>query len=347
MPIFDRSIDDITEQHIHDLAGTPEGQTFELKGGLPAENPRARPDAWTSAPLEGQNRRGPEDYAKQGIFRELCAFANAKGGWLVLGMGETEERPKRATAVTPLPACHELADRLRRAADSWLDPLIPGLRVRGIEIGDEPGAGIVLARVPRSPIAPHRLSKAGRTQEAHRRVDDESKPMTMREIQDMTLQRRGEQALMEAMFSEGRASADDASRPSAACRFPSNRGSGGRSACCRGALSAWGAIRPSAGSTLDLDGAGLRLFTGTGGAPWVSAASSVSASLGITIDVYRIGPEEAIKDLDGRWAQLTGLSPEAALLVRPDDFVGWRADTLPQSPADELSKVIRQIFARD
>jgi hypothetical protein len=25
-----------------------------------------------------------------------------------------------------------------------------------------------------------------------------------------------------------------------------------------------------------------------------------------------------------------------ALLVRPDDFLGWRADTLPRSPADEL-----------
>jgi putative polyketide hydroxylase len=100
-------------------------------------------------------------------------------------------------------------------------------------------------------------------------------------------------------------------------------------------------------STLDLHDGGLRLFTGAGGAPWVSAAGSVSASLGVPIDVYRIGPEEAIQDLDGRWAQLTGLSPEAALLVRPDDFVGWRADSLPSSPADELHTVIRQIFARD
>jgi putative polyketide hydroxylase len=100
-------------------------------------------------------------------------------------------------------------------------------------------------------------------------------------------------------------------------------------------------------STLDLHGDGLRLFTGSSGAAWDSAAGLVSASLGVPIDVYRIGPEEAIQDLDGRWAQLTGLPPEGALLVRPDDFVGWRADTLPRSPSDELHKVIRQIFARD
>jgi putative polyketide hydroxylase len=101
-------------------------------------------------------------------------------------------------------------------------------------------------------------------------------------------------------------------------------------------------------STLDLHGGGLlRLITGSDGAPWVSAAGSVSASQAVQIDVYRIGPEEAIQDLDGRWAQLTGLSPDAALLVRPDDFVGWQADALPRSPTDELRKVIRQILARD
>jgi putative polyketide hydroxylase len=110
---------------------------------------------------------------------------------------------------------------------------------------------------------------------------------------------------------------------------------------------AWVQHKGSRVSTLDLHGGGLRLFTGASGAPWVSAAASVSASLGVPIDVYRIGPEEAIQDLDGRWAQLTGLLPDAALLVRPDDFVGWRADTLPRSPTDELRKVIRQIFARD
>jgi putative polyketide hydroxylase len=99
-------------------------------------------------------------------------------------------------------------------------------------------------------------------------------------------------------------------------------------------------------STLDLHGGGLRLFTGAGGAPWIGAAGSVSASLGVAIDVYRIGPEEAIRDLDGQWTQRARLSPQAALLVRPDDFIGWRSDSLPSSPADELHKAIRQMLAR-
>jgi putative polyketide hydroxylase len=53
-----------------------------------------------------------------------------------------------------------------------------------------------------------------------------------------------------------------------------------------------------------------------------------------------------LHDGDGQWAQLTGLSPEAALLVRPDDFVGWRADALPRSPDGELGTAMGRFLAR-
>jgi 2-polyprenyl-6-methoxyphenol hydroxylase-like FAD-dependent oxidoreductase len=99
-------------------------------------------------------------------------------------------------------------------------------------------------------------------------------------------------------------------------------------------------------STLDLLGTGFTLFTGPGGAEWVSAAQSTSESLGVSIDVYQIGANADARDVEGRWAQLTGLSATAALLVRPDDFVAWRAQTLPESPARELRQVLCRILAR-
>jgi putative polyketide hydroxylase len=99
-------------------------------------------------------------------------------------------------------------------------------------------------------------------------------------------------------------------------------------------------------STLDLLGTGFTLFTGPAGAPWVHAADSVSASFGVSIDVDSIGPDADIRDLDGRWAQLTRLAPDAALLVRPDDFVAWRAESLPASPERKLDQVLRQILGR-
>jgi len=97
-------------------------------------------------------------------------------------------------------------------------------------------------------------------------------------------------------------------------------------------------------STLDLLGTGFTLITGTAGTSWVTAAESVSRSLDVPIDVCVVGGD--VSDPDGQWAQLTGLSPEAALLVRPDDFVRWRADALPRSPDGELGTAMRRILAR-
>jgi putative polyketide hydroxylase len=99
-------------------------------------------------------------------------------------------------------------------------------------------------------------------------------------------------------------------------------------------------------STLDLLGTGFTLFTGSAGAAWVRAADLVSASLGASIDVHIIGPDEEIADVDGRWAGLTRLAPDAALLVRPDDFVGWRAESLPSAPEESLRQVLCQILGR-
>lgn len=99
-------------------------------------------------------------------------------------------------------------------------------------------------------------------------------------------------------------------------------------------------------STLDLVGPGFTLFTAAAGAPWKSAASKVSDALGVTIDVHSIGTDTEIRDVDGRWAELTNLAPDSALLVRPDDFVGWRIDELPQSPEDHLRRVMCQILGR-
>jgi hypothetical protein len=96
-------------------------------------------------------------------------------------------------------------------------------------------------------------------------------------------------------------------------------------------------------STLDLLGTGFTLFTGTAGTSWVSAAESVSRSLAVPIDVCAVGTD--ITDAEGQWVKLTGLSPAAALLVRPDDFVAWRADAMPRSPERELGEVMHRILA--
>lgn len=101
-------------------------------------------------------------------------------------------------------------------------------------------------------------------------------------------------------------------------------------------------------STLDLLGTGFTLFTGAAGEPWLAAADSVSAALGVAIDVVCIGeqagPDTTVHDVAGGWAAAARLSPDAGLLVRPDDFVGWRAESLPEAPEKALRQVLSQIL---
>jgi hypothetical protein len=83
-------------------------------------------------------------------------------------------------------------------------------------------------------------------------------------------------------------------------------------------------------STLDLLGGDFTVLTGD--ERWCAAAASASVA------AHRIDSDE--------WASVTGLVPKGALLVRPDDFVGWRADELPADPEGELRQAVSSILCR-
>jgi putative polyketide hydroxylase len=99
-------------------------------------------------------------------------------------------------------------------------------------------------------------------------------------------------------------------------------------------------------STLDLLGGGFTMLTAEDGAPWAEAAAGASAGLAVPIAVHQIGRSGDGLDSDGAWAQTTGLAPGGALLVRPDDFVGWRANELPTDPEKQLRQALSAILGR-
>ncbi len=88
-------------------------------------------------------------------------------------------------------------------------------------------------------------------------------------------------------------------------------------------------------STLDLLGPGFTVLTGD--ERWCAAVASASA-LGIPITMHCIA--------DAGWAAVTGLAPTGALLVRPDDFVGWRAEEFPADPEAQLRQALSRILGR-
>ncbi|MGV0050156.1 FAD-dependent monooxygenase [Mycobacterium colombiense] len=83
-------------------------------------------------------------------------------------------------------------------------------------------------------------------------------------------------------------------------------------------------------STLDL--LGPRFSVLSGDERWCAAAASASLA------AHRFYSDE--------WAAITGLPPEGALLIRPDDFVGWRADEFPADPEGALRQALSAILGR-
>jgi len=98
-------------------------------------------------------------------------------------------------------------------------------------------------------------------------------------------------------------------------------------------------------STLDLCRGAFTLFTGADGGDWHAAAVAASGAIGFPVDSYRICADGDVVDVAGSWAEATRLAPDGALLVRPDDIVGWRSDTMPRDPETQLAKVLSTILA--
>jgi len=99
-------------------------------------------------------------------------------------------------------------------------------------------------------------------------------------------------------------------------------------------------------STLDLLDGRFVLLVGSNGAFWCEAAAAVKGFLGIELMAYRIGPDADLLDLENGWTAKMGVSPEGAVLVRPDGFVAWRTRTLTASAESVLEQVLSHILGR-
>ena len=174
--IISKPADQICTNHIKALIETqvPEGEHIEFKVSL-SERGKS-PDPW----MERKDRIG--DRARNKVIEEAVAFANAHGGALIIGIKESDSKPPVATEITPVPRCVELADRLKLIFRDCVEPQIPRLEVFGVPTNGE--SGVVMIRVGRSRLAPHRVEP---TRKCTVRRADRCESMTMREIQDMTL----------------------------------------------------------------------------------------------------------------------------------------------------------------
>ncbi|MFC4112862.1 FAD-dependent monooxygenase [Nonomuraea zeae] len=106
-------------------------------------------------------------------------------------------------------------------------------------------------------------------------------------------------------------------------------------------------------STHDLTGAGasFALITGAEGAAWQEAVRRVRADAGVAIAAAVVSggagvPEGVWTDPSGDWARLSGIGPDGALLVRPDNHVAWRSPGRVDDPGRALATVLECVLRR-
>ncbi|WP_063838897.1 FAD-dependent oxidoreductase [Streptomyces glaucescens] len=99
-------------------------------------------------------------------------------------------------------------------------------------------------------------------------------------------------------------------------------------------------------STVDLGGDAFVVLAGPDGGEWQAAADKVAQDLGVPVHCHPVGGDGQLTDPDGAFLGTTGLTRNGALLIRPDGFVAWRAEYLPEDAAGELRSALERILAR-
>jgi len=99
-------------------------------------------------------------------------------------------------------------------------------------------------------------------------------------------------------------------------------------------------------SILDLYGRGFVLVTGVKGSDWLTAAAAVKNKFpDINLDAIQIG-DGGMRDPEQRFNETYGLTDTGAVLVRPDGFVAWRAESMGKQPETAINRVLHTILAK-
>jgi Putative DNA-binding domain len=125
---------------------------------------------------------------KKNLARALSGFANSSGGMIIWGVDarKNAEGVDCAVELRPIDRVLQLLTRLNALTGEGVDPTVPGVRHRVIEV--QSGRGFVLTLVPESDIGPH-MAKL-REDRYYKRSGDSFYKMEHYDIADMFGRRR-------------------------------------------------------------------------------------------------------------------------------------------------------------
>jgi hypothetical protein len=88
------------------------------------------------------------------------------------------------------------------------------------------------------------------------------------------------------------------------------------------------------------------LLAGSAGAAWRDAANSVANRKSVPLRAYTVGPDADVVDEDNRLGLAYGISPDGAVIVRPDGVVAWRSPSTAANAEDVVTGAIAQLLQR-
>ena len=100
-------------------------------------------------------------------------------------------------------------------------------------------------------------------------------------------------------------------------------------------------------STIDLFGRNFVVLAGPEGNAWHESGRDAAQQLGIELDIHQVGGAGGLTDPDGGFPGAYGITPAGAVLVRPDGFVGWRAQTADGASAQTITRVLESLLCRE
>ena len=99
-------------------------------------------------------------------------------------------------------------------------------------------------------------------------------------------------------------------------------------------------------STLDLFGRRFSLLAGSEAGAWCEAAREAAGRLGLDLDVHSVGIPDGLGDPDGAFEDAYGITHAGAVIVWPDGFVGWRAQTGDDATAQAAASALAALLSR-
>lgn len=116
------------------------------------------------------------------MLRDIVAFANAVGGYLILGIRKDEFG--RAESIVPVLSVFEKARSIYQLCIDGINDRIEGLEVKAFEFS--PDQGIIAIRIPNSENRPHMVIREQST-DFYGRYETDVREMTIEEIRFLVL----------------------------------------------------------------------------------------------------------------------------------------------------------------